>query len=1569
MKNRFTLVLGMLLSAVVLLALPLSSANAQTYCTPSNSSSTGGIGIVMTQNGLTNFNNSSGFTSGGYAAYLDDSVTVMQGNSFTLQAQSNGSSSYYWSVWVDWNDDGDFDDQNEQVYVNNNSTSTSVTATIYVSYAVSAGRKRMRVIGGNTSITDACMSSTSIEGEDYTLRVTAAPACSGQPTAGGIASSPIYTICPNLSFSLTDTGATGASNMTYQWQERNPAGTGTWTDIPGAINFNLDFPNGITSSTDYRFYVVCNNSNQSDTSNVVQVSINSPTDCYCTPDFSNNSPSYFGYAYLSEVQTTGGSVNINNTSSYNNIGYEDFRNTDTLKAMGGDVITLSPTIGTTYSYTPSAGLMAWIDWNHDGDFDDPGEVVNNVLNQQVTNNYDGTFQVPITAALGHTTLRVMTYYYEENFDPCGTSITSIYGFGEAEDYTVIVDSMPGCASATFPSSIEALVNMDTLCVSGDITLDLDTAFFFSSVTYQWQESPTGTGNWTDVGTPQIATTKTITGVNSDTWYRCKVLCNGNTEITSSIIHIHINDPQMTSAPQGGTRCGPGTVGLTGSVSTGSTISWYESATGGGLPFATGTSVQSPYIVQTDTFWAAPSSGTTPDTAWIGDGTSTTTSQPTPFYTFYMGDKLQVLITASELQAAGLTAGFISSIGFDVLGVTTTNDLTDFTIKMGQTTANDLTTTWETGLTTVYTNPAYTVQANTVNSFALTTPIPWDGVSNIVIETCFNNTSYSGNVTIRYTTGLSFQASHYSYEDNNTTFCNTGGTYSYTTTSRPNVQIGMLIPCEGGREPVVAVVTPGPPFEISYDSVICNNTLRPINVTSPLSNYTDGYTWTIVDSVGELFTDAAGTTPYVSGTSANTVYFRTTVSGLHRIAVHASNGPAQSDCAAADTADIWVQPGNIEIRAIPDTICISGSTDLTLMPDSNYALGSIQWQESGDGTNYNNIPGATSINYTTVNLSTAHYYRAVVSAVAGVCETPDVHMVIANPILVNTLDSFHCGPGSVTLSATSGQNTTVRWYEESDGGSPLHIGNTFNTPVLTQADTFYAAAGVGSPSDSAWIGDGTSTSSGNPNPFYTTYMGNKVQMLVTAAELQAAGFTAGYINSIGFEVLSATTTLDLTNFNIKIGETSAANLTTTWETGLTTVYTNPAYTVQANSVNSFTLSNPFPWDGVSNLVIETCFENNGWNGSQTIRYTSGLGFNASHYNYEDNNPNHCSNPTGYDYTATSRPNILFDMGSGCESPRVPVIASIYPKPEVDLGADINECVDSGTALALDAGVQQYNPQFLWDNNTTSQVRSINQSGVYYVTVTNSYTCKDTDTIDVVLRNNPDVDLGGDTTVCENTSVMLDAGDDGIQYFWNTGDNSQTITVNTPGTYNVLVTNDEGCTDGDTVTVDMSGQLPHYDGIMVTNNGVDSFTFNPLNPQGVVGYEWDMGDGTPHKFGPVVHHKYNQSGTYIVTLFATSECGSYSDSTSAHILGIGDLNLDNNQLAVYPNPTKDKATIVTKGVKMEKIAVYNVLGQKIYEAKADNPYEHKLDLSGVASGVYNIRVYTESGMATRKLNVLK
>ncbi len=62
----------------------------------------------------------------------------------------------------------------------------------------------------------------------------------------------------------------------------------------------------------------------------------------------------------------------------------------------------------------------------------------------------------------------------------------------------------------------------------------------------------------------------------------------------------------------------------------------------------------------------------------------------------------------------------------------------------------------------------------------------------------------------------------------------------------------------------------------------------------------------------------------------------------------------------------------------------------------------------------------------------------------------------------------------------------------------------------------------------------------------------------------------------------------------------------------------------------------------------------------------------------------------------------------------------------------------------------------------------------------------------------VDLGNDTTICVDEVLELDAGQ-GASFVWNTGETTQTIQVDTTGTYWVEVTNDAGCTDFDDIEV--------------------------------------------------------------------------------------------------------------------------------------------------------------------------
>src|SRR5690606_10197418 len=71
-------------------------------------------------------------------------------------------------------------------------------------------------------------------------------------------------------------------------------------------------------------------------------------------------------------------------------------------------------------------------------------------------------------------------------------------------------------------------------------------------------------------------------------------------------------------------------------------------------------------------------------------------------------------------------------------------------------------------------------------------------------------------------------------------------------------------CEGVRQPVVATINPSTEVTYDYDSIVCNDVVTPISITSPIATYS-AYTWYPTDN---LYTNAAGTVPYDSGANAS-----------------------------------------------------------------------------------------------------------------------------------------------------------------------------------------------------------------------------------------------------------------------------------------------------------------------------------------------------------------------------------------------------------------------------------------------------------------------------------------------------------------------------------------------------------------------------------------------------------------------------------------------------------------------------------------------------------------------------
>jgi PKD repeat protein len=127
------------------------------------------------------------------------------------------------------------------------------------------------------------------------------------------------------------------------------------------------------------------------------------------------------------------------------------------------------------------------------------------------------------------------------------------------------------------------------------------------------------------------------------------------------------------------------------------------------------------------------------------------------------------------------------------------------------------------------------------------------------------------------------------------------------------------------------------------------------------------------------------------------------------------------------------------------------------------------------------------------------------------------------------------------------------------------------------------------------------------------------------------------------------------------------------------------------------------------------------------------------------------------------------------------------------------------------------------------------------------------------------------VCGNTT--LDAGAGATVYNWSTGATTQTISVTSPGTYSVSVSNN-CCTGTDNVVV-VFLTPPTAAYTTSSNQLTASFTNTSTGPSAT--YFWDFGDGNlSTQMNP--SHTYGGPGTYTVCLIATNTCGADTICTS-------------------------------------------------------------------------------------------
>lgn len=329
-------------------------------------------------------------------------------------------------VYIDFNNDGDFEDSGETVYNVPGYFPNHIGIIAIPNTAVKNTYLRMRVLmdGGNPTTPCSLPGSSGLGSGmaiDYAIRII--EPCTTKPTLS--ASAEIIT-----SGTSTTLIATGCSGI-ITWS--NGLGTGTSKTVsPSSTTVYLAFCSIGTCSSGY---------------SSIKVLVN-PTP-YCLSSALDHSDSEI-------LNVTVGSLNNSSTCSTTGTTgsiqgrYSNFSHLSAPSFNAGATIPYSIEAGSCGGNYPKA-VKIFIDFNKNGSFDDPGEMVGGSTSAMAsTHMVTGNFVVPVTAAAGETYMRVVLVETSNlaSITSCGT-----YNWGETEDYKVNIVSTPCPPTLTHSGSI------------------------------------------------------------------------------------------------------------------------------------------------------------------------------------------------------------------------------------------------------------------------------------------------------------------------------------------------------------------------------------------------------------------------------------------------------------------------------------------------------------------------------------------------------------------------------------------------------------------------------------------------------------------------------------------------------------------------------------------------------------------------------------------------------------------------------------------------------------------------------------------------------------------------------------------------------------------------------------------------------------------------------------------------------------------------------------------------------------------------------------------------------------
>ncbi len=721
-----------------------------------------------------------------------------------------------------------------------------------------------------------------------------------------------------------------------------------------------------------------------------------------------------------------------------------------------------------------------------------------------------------------------------------------------------------------------------------------------------------------------------------------------------------------------------------------------------------------------------------------------------------------------------------------------------------------------------------------------------------------------------------------------------GTYNYYT------NITSPFGCQK-KDTTTVTILPEIRTRAEADTVLCFSQNTPIHATGGATFY-----WSVLSGpalvIGSNFSCNPCANPVATPTATTTYQVTSNLGGT---------------CINKDTVTVTVVPDftNTLTQGAQVTCMAQAPIQLNVSTSPSGTYGYL-WDPSANLSNY-------SISNPLANIVSpgTHVYVVSVSSSTG-CIKKD-------SITISVTASY--APNPIAYGAPS----------PACPGDTVQLGVTFGTSIPSVCGI--NPIGCSSPLVST-VGTGTTTNSNTtwPAPYGNWYTSAKQQFLFKASELIAAGITGGKIDQIDFKVDIIDGISLYHQYTINMGCTNATALSN-WITGLYNVYTPKNYSV-VTGWNSHPFDNAFEWDGISNVIIELCFDE----GPPNPNYT---------YN--------CSTP----FTATSFVSCLYsysDMTSMCPSTNPPQTTSDRPNIKFHYCGGAPDSSRYTYDWFPPAGIISPTLQ------TTGAV--LGGQTNYFVIVTDTVSgCLDTAFVNI-LSTTPTpltVDAGNNTTICPGaTSALLATG--ATSYTWSPTTNlSSTTTASTIAspitTITYTVTGTAECSTGpasDSVTVSVLNGPPMLidAGPAQEVCGTSPYYLTAVCTGGVGGnnYTWTLITGTaadvinnPNSISANVIPSVENTNTYQITV--VDSCG----NTASDMI---DVTVHLNCDLIIPNVftpngdgTNDNFVVLGVGIRTYSVSIFDRWGIKVY---VSDDIKQVWDGKDVEDGTYYYMIKAES-----------